>query len=290
MLVDGFEIVITGKIIKTARIELEEDQDINDPELFIEKLNNNKIKADIFSFCQRVPETTPKYSYYMEWDNVAVLQINSFEQWWENTLDTKNRTVARKAQKKGIVVKVVDIDDEFLKGIQNIYNETPIRQGKPFWHYRKDFNTVKKENSTYLERSYFIGAYYNNELIGFIRLMYDNRIARTVQIISKIEHRDKAPNNALIAKAVELLAHKKIPYFIYSNWPRGPLADFKRHNGFEKIMIPRYYVPLTIKGKIALTLKLHKGYKGILPEIALKYLIDVREWWFAHRYKLKKSK
>jgi hypothetical protein len=285
MRVDDYEIIITGKSIKTAKIELEDDEDIEDPESFIERLKKNKVKADIFTFWQRVPETTPKYSYYMEWDNVAALQINSFDHWWEQILDTKNRTVVRKAQKKGVVVKVVDIDDEFVKGIHNIYNETPIRQGKHFWHYGKDFDSIKKENSTYLNRSEFIGAYYNDELMGFIRLMYGGRIARTVQIVSKIEHRDKAPNNALIAKAVELLANKKIPYFIYSQWPRGPLADFKRHNGFKKINVPRYYIPLTIKGKIALKLGLHHGITGRLPEKIVLKLIDLRTKWYSRKLK-----
>ena len=34
-------------------------------------------------------------------------------------------------------------------------------------------------------------------------------------IIAKIKHRDKAPMNALVAKAVEICAENKIPYLVY---------------------------------------------------------------------------
>ena len=38
-----------------------------------------KQRYDIFSFWQRFPDTDPRYKYFMEWDNVAVLEIKSFQ-------------------------------------------------------------------------------------------------------------------------------------------------------------------------------------------------------------------
>ena len=75
-----------------------------------------------------------------------------------------------RAQKNGVVAKVVPFTDELVSGIKDIYDESPMRQGKPFWHYKKDFNTIKEDNSSFLERSEFIGAYYKNELIGFEKI------------------------------------------------------------------------------------------------------------------------
>lgn len=46
----------------------------------------------------------------------------------------------------------------------------------------------------------------------------------------------------------------------------GGLGDFKRHNGFQKKLVPRYYIPLSIKGKVALILGFHKGLTGTIPE------------------------
>lgn len=281
MRVDNKEIVTTGKLIKIARIKEEWYEDVEYPESIIKALKATKLKPDIFTFWQRLPEIKPKYNYYMEWDNVAAIPLKSFDHWWKKQINAKTRNVIRKAEKKGVDVKVVNFDDKFVEGMTDIFNETPIRQGKPFWHYGKDFDTIKREFSRYLYREDLIGAYYNGNLIGFIMLAYAGEYAITGQIISKIKHRDKSPNNALIAKAVEICENKNIPYLVYAKWPTGTLVDFKRHNGFKKIDLPRYFIPLTIKGKIVLKLKLHHGIKGILPEELTNWLLGLRAKWYS---------
>lgn len=287
MQIDDKFIMTTGKFVRTVRIKDEIDRDVGDPLSLIEKIKTNKIKADIFTFWQGIPNTEPKFDYYMEYDNMAVLPVKDFKHWWEKQIDSKNRNVIRKAEKKGVVVKVVDFNDDLVQGIMDIYNETPVRQGKPFWHYGKDFETVKRGNGTHLERSDFIGAFYNNKLIGFIKLVYSDsgEVARTEQILSRIEHRDKSPTNALIAKVVEICENKKVSNILYAYWPKGSLADFKKHNGFEEMPIPRYYVPISIIGKIALKLKLHHGVKGFLPENIISRLIELRTKWYSRKFK-----
>lgn len=284
MKVNEFEINVTGKHLKIASVAEEWEKDIPNPEQFVSEIKKSKIGADIFTFWQRPPHTEPKYNYHMELDDIAALHITSFKEWWEKKLDSKNRNAARKAEKKGVKIEITNFDDDLVKGIVNIYNETPVRQNKPFWHFGKDFETIKRENSTYLENSEFICAYYENELIGFIRLLYGERTARTVQIISLLKERDKSPTNALIAKAVEQCEKKDIPYLVYAHWPRGSLADFKKNNGFEKIDVPRYYVPLTLKGKIALKLNAHHGIKGVIPESMMQRLIALRTKWYKQKH------
>jgi len=283
MRIDDREISIKGNVVRTARIENEWEEDIANPILFLEKLKISKVKADIFTFWQGIPYTEPIYDYYMELDNMAVLPIRDYNYWWKQQINENSRRNIKKAKKKNVVIKITDYNDEFVQGISDIYNETPVRQGKPFWHYGKDFDTVKRANGTNLERSDFIGAFFNNELIGFIKLVYGPRTARTEQILSKIEHRDKAPTNALLAKAVEICEIKKIPYLLYAYWPSGTLADFKRHNGFEEMRIPRYYIPMSMKGGLALKLKLHHGIKGMLPENVVTRLIYLRTRWYSRK-------
>lgn len=283
MIVDGKKINITGKVVRIAMIENEWFEDIESPELLIHSLQRSKLKADIFTFWQRLPESQPKYNYPMEWDNVAALSISSYEHWWNKQIDAKTRNVIRKAEKKGVVIKVASFDDEFVKGITNIFNETPIRQDKPFWHYGKDFETIKREMSDRLDKAEWIGAYYDGDLIGFIKLLYAGRYAMTVEILSMIKHRDKAPTNSLLAKAVEICDKKNILYLVYAKWPRGTLADFKCNNGFEKVDLPRYYIPLSLKGKIALKFNLHHGFKEIIPDKIKLRLIDLRKKWYSRR-------
>jgi len=198
--------------------------------------------------------------------------------------------MVRKADKKGVKIKLADLNDEFVKGMWNIFNESPIRQGKPFWHYGKNLETLKKEFSRNLYREDILGAYFNDELIGYVMLAYAGKFAMTTQIISMIKYRDKAPNNALLAEAVKICDKKKLPYLVCAMWASGTLGKFKRSNGFERIDLPRYYIPLTAKGKIALKLHLHHGYVGLLPERVLKYLINVRSWWYTKKNTAKKPK
>jgi hypothetical protein len=274
--------VITERLIRTARIDQELCDDVGDPERIAEALRKNAIKVDIFTFCQRLPETKPKYEYYMEWDDIAVLPIKSYDYWWSKQIKSNTRAMVRKAAKQGVIVAEVEFNDDFVRGMVSIFNESAIRQGKPFWHYEKDFETVKREFSRYLFRENLIGAYYNNELIGFIMLAHTGQYAVLGQIISKIRHRDKAPNNALIAKAVETCDRKRIPYLVYARWDTGSsLTDFKRYNGFEKVSLPRYYVPLTTKGQVALALGLHRGLVGVIPEEMKARLIKLRNLWYA---------
>lgn len=277
------ELIVNGKFIRISSYKEEWLEDIEDPESFIKILKSNKVKADIFTFWQRLPDTKPKYDYHMEWDNVAALKISSFDNWWNKQIDAKTRNVTRKAKKKGVDIRIAPFNDEFAQGITILFNETPVRQDKPFWHYGKDFKTIKEEMSDRLERAIFIGAYYNNDLIGFIKLLDAGRYLDIVEILSMIGHRDKAPTNALLAKAVEICADRKVPYLVYAHWPRGTLADFKRNNGFEKVDLPRYYIPLNIKGSIALKLNIHHRIRDLIPEKLMIRLLDLRKKWYAKK-------
>jgi hypothetical protein len=136
-----------------------------------------------------------------------------------------------------------------------------------------------------LFREEVFGAYLRQELVGFIMLAYAGRYAVLGQIISKIAHRDKAPTNALLAKAVERCAEKRIPYLAYAYWLEDSLGDFKRSSGFQKFDLPRYFVPLTRKGKLALNLGLHRGWTAAIPEAIKNPLKKTRKFWYEFKGK-----
>jgi hypothetical protein len=281
--VEKKELLITGRFIRTARLVDEWYEDLDAPERLIDALRKSAAKVDILTFWQRLPDVVPRYNYYLEWDSIAALPVTSFEHWLAHQLNPKTRNLLRKSAKAGVVVAAAKFDGEFAQGMTDIFNETPIRQGKPFWHYGKDVETVRREFSTYLFREDLFGAYHNGDLVGFIFLASAGRYALLGQIISKMEHRDKAPNNALIAKAVEVCANRGVPYLVYAMWTTGTLGHFKRQNGFEKFDLPRYYIPLTMRGRMALSLGLHHGLVGIVPERLRAQLIRWRTWWYERR-------
>src|SRR5204862_6677384 len=154
----------------------------------------------------------------------------------------------RKCEKEGVEVRQTAFDDDFVRGMTAIFNEAPVRQGRRFWHYGKDFETIKRQFSRFLFREDMIAAYYRGEMIGFIMLGNAGHYGVTGQIISAIKHRDKSTNNVLIAKAVELCEKKKLPWLVYLFWSADSLAEFKRRCGFIKTRIPRYFVPPTTRG------------------------------------------
>jgi hypothetical protein len=284
MEVDGKRILIEGKIPRIAKLDpwyqQEWFEDVENPEVLIDALRKSKHHPDILTFWQRLPDTEPKYSYPLELDSIAALPIKSYSSWWENQIDRKTRNKIRKAQKNNVIVKPATFDDNFVRGITSIFNETPIRQGRSYLHYGKDFETVKRQFSRFLFREEIFGAYVGEELVGFIFLADAGGYIYLGQIISKIAHRDLAPNNLLLAKAVERCAEKGVPYLVYALWLEDSLGDFKRSNGFQKFDLPRYYVPLTSKGKLALKLGVHRGWKEAVPKPLRKPLKKLRRRWY----------
>ncbi|HKQ39586.1 MAG TPA: hypothetical protein VJ063_16030 [Verrucomicrobiae bacterium] len=288
--IDGKTVVVTGGRLKIASVadeEFIEGEAVEQPDAFVEHLRQQRITADIFTFARKQGTATLRVSHFMEWDNAAVISIKSYAEWLEKLSQDTRRNV-RKAAKAGVVLKQMEFSDELVRGISDIYNETPVRQGRPFWHYGKDLETVKRENGTFLNRSVFIGAFLKDELIGFLKMVYVERTASIMQILTKNQHYDKRPANALIAKAVEICGAAGMTALVYCKYIYGkndesPLTEFKRRSGFEQVLYARYYVPLTLKGRVALTLRLHHGISGIVPKRLWLLLLGVRARFYESR-------
>jgi hypothetical protein len=282
----GRRVIVTGKRIRMAEIKDEgvvEGMTVADPASFITTLKESGLRADVFTFAQRPPETTPKYDYHREWDNWAAIPTTCFEDWWENLPQVSRKNV-RRAGRRGVVVKVIPFDDDLVKGVHRIYNSIQVRDGRLFWHYGQDLDSVKRSLGTYLDRSEFIGAYLGEELIGFLKMVYVDDTATIFHIISMDEHYDKRPQNALIAKAAEVCEQKAISHliygkFIYGNKRRSSLVEFKRRNGFQQVNFPRYYIPLTPRGELFVRLRLYRGVSGLLPEPILYLALSCRDWY-----------
>src|SRR5262249_30626585 len=141
MQLENKTIVVSAGFIRIASIEHEWEEDLENPAEFVDKVKRLGLTADLFTFWQKVPDAEPQYPYYMEWDNMALIPIKDFNYWWEKQIDAKSRNMVRKGEKKGVIIKEVNYTDKLVQGIMHIYNESPVRQGKPFWHYGKDFET-----------------------------------------------------------------------------------------------------------------------------------------------------
>lgn len=281
---------IAGRALRIARLDAELYHFLSNPEPLLERLRGSDERVDVFTFLQGLPETEPKFKYPMEWDNLAVVPISSFENWWTKQISGKTRNMVKQAEKKGVEVREIPFDEKLVQGIWEIYNECPMRQGRRFPHFGKDLEAVFRDEATYLDTSSFIGAFHGEELIGFIKLVTDEAgiQAGLMNILSKICHRDKAPTNALIAQAVKSCADRGIGNLVYANFSYGnkqhdSLREFKERNGFQRVEIPRYYVPLTLLGRMALRTGFHHRLVDRIPDSIAERLRAFRKNWQVRR-------
>lgn len=289
--VSGTELVAKGKWLKTAFVRGEEmmESELENPAMYIETLRgdaNDVLKADIFTFTQKLPATSPKYSYCFERESVAAIHLASFKKWWDS-LPQETRKNVRRSEKRGVVVRVTDFDDDLIRGIQQVNDDSPLRQGMPNAYYGRSFEETKKLYGEFTGRCDFVCAYFADELIGFLHLVYRRDVASILNLTTKPSHFDKRPGNALLAKTVEICEAKGIQYITYGLYNYGkkhdhPLRTFKIRNGFTEIIMPRYFVPLTRWGRLCMKAKLHMGVVGILPERAIKFALGARFLW--HRF------
>jgi len=278
-------IVMTGKWVKVASVQSEEwlETEIENPSSCVEALlrdTRTGLSADVFTFAQKPPSVACRYAYPMDPDSIAVARFHSFNEWWES-LPQETRKNVRRARKRGVQIAVQQFSDELVHGIAEINNESAIRQGRRFPHFGKSFEEVKKDYSSFLDRSEFICAHHGTELIGVLKIVYRGDIASILQLLVKLRHQDKRPANALLAKAMEICEKKGISCvtygkFNYGNKGEDSLTEFKIRHGFQEVLVPRYYLPLTLKGAIWRRLRLYRGLLGILPGGIISMGLKVR--------------
>jgi hypothetical protein len=286
---NGQALVVHGHWMRIASVHDEEwmVEETSQPELCARTLKKQRrggIRADIFTFAQKLPNKTPKHQYPMEWESVAAVELASFKQWWE-TLPQEARKNVRRSRKRGVIVEVKQFDDNLIRGISDVNNDSPTRQRIRNQHYGKSLERVRKDYSAFVDRSDFIVTRVGEETIGFLKLVYRGEVASILNLTTKLSHYDKRPGNALIAKAVELCEAKGVRYltyglFNYGNKKDSPLREFKIRNGFQEILVPRFYLPLNLWGEVCLKLKVHRGLLGLLPPGAITAALGMRERWY----------
>jgi hypothetical protein len=204
-----------------------------------------------------------------------VLPLTTHEEWWTN-LGFKPRNKVRKAQKSGVAVRAAALDDAFAQGVAAIYAETPVKQGRKFTHYGQSAADIKAELASFADQSVLIGAYFQDELVGFMKLFIHGSVARTVHIIGSTKHREKCVMDALISCAVELGCARGCKYLHYGSWTDGGVGVFREKHGFVRATTTRYFVPLTLRGHVMLALSMHLPLRERLPKSVVNPLRDLR--------------
>jgi len=270
-----------------ARDVKEYQRSVIPTEELVESLRKRNV--DIFTFIERkwcCPIASPSKSWLKAEDNIALLAITSHDDWLK-IIGKKTRNMIRKAEKSGTTTRIAEPNEKLAEGIWKIYNETPIRQERGFPHYGTSLKAVI-DNVLSVRDCTYIGAYLQDELAGFIQLVQGDNIAIVSQILSMQKHWDKALNNALVAKAVEVCATRKIRWLMYGRMGNHPtLDDFKQNNGYVRFLLTRYFIVLTGKGRLAARLGLHREMKDALPLWLKRPLFPVYNWVSRTRMRIK---
>lgn len=272
-----------------TRDNREYERDIIPTDEFLKKLRLRGV--DIFTFiertwCSKIPN--PPAWWIKAEDNIGLLRVFSYEKWLKDIKKRTKHNMVRKAEKNGIQTVVVEPDEAFVKGAWKIYNETPIRQNRAFPHYGISMDAIRQWIFS-ASNSVFIGAYLQDELVGVVQLVQGDNIAILSQLLSMQKHFDKAVNNALVAKAVEVCEKRGVKWLMYGRMDTAhPSLDrFKKNNGFSKFPITRFYIPLTRKGKLAIKLGLHRDLKDVLPKSIRYTLLPLYCWVSRNKLRIK---
>jgi hypothetical protein len=293
MEVNGDKLAARGKWLTIAYVRGEEmrEEGIGAPDPYLAALKRDAqgiLKADIFSFTQKLPTTTATYPYPLEWESIAAIRLTSHAKWWE-ALPQETRKNVRRAHKRGVVVSVKEFNDDLIEGIRAVNNDSPVRQGRRNAYYGLSHEETRARYGEFVGRCDFLCAYSGQEMVGFLHLVYRGDVAAVLNLTAKPSHSDKRPANALMAEAVELCAARGVSHITYGLYNYGnkrdsSLKEFKIRNGFEEILVPRYYVPITCWGKLCIKAKVHRGLIGILPPAVIAAGLRMRSLWHALTY------
>lgn len=274
------QILIERKpFFKLAKINFEWVNDVPDLERVYEL---TKGKADVLMFWERLPRKPNLKIKNRDNVSIAAIPLVNYKYWWNSQIDKKTRNMVRKALKKGVEVKVEGLTDELIHGMEKIYKEAQMRQNKAFAYYGETFEQLKKDFSIWNSHRYshdFLVAYSGEEVIGFQHLIYTKDSALISAFLSMKRHSNKGPNNLLISKSVEICCRKNLKYLIFERMTGGSLGKFKQKNGFMKMDVPRYYIPLSRLGKIICFFKMYRDliyYYSILPRWIQHVILKLR--------------
>ena len=289
MEVNGDKLITRGGWLKIAQIRSEEMSEVElaNPEPYVAALKSDASKmlgADVFSFTQKLPATVPKYTYPMEWESVAAILLINYEQWW-CSLPQETRKNVRRSQKRGVVIRIKELDEDLIEGLRAVNDDSPLRQGMKNAYYGLTSEETRERYGEFVGRCDFICAYSGEEMIGFLHLVYRGGGASILNLTTKPSDFDKRPANALLAKAVEMCEARGLSHLIYGLYNYGnkrdsSLKEFKIRNGFQEILVPRYFVPLTFWGRLCMKAGLHRGLIGILPSSVITAALRARTLWY----------
>src|SRR5262245_11145183 len=97
------DLSVSGGFLRRGRLRNEYYETVSDPASFLAEIGRSGTRIDLFTFLQGAADRTPKFTYHVEKDPIAVLPITTYDAWWKSLKD-KTRNMVRKATKSGVEI------------------------------------------------------------------------------------------------------------------------------------------------------------------------------------------
>jgi len=180
---------------------------------------------------------------------LAVLRLPDSYDCWYGSLDKRVRHAIRTSRTS---LEQCTVDDG-TDAIASIYAEIEERQGRPFPFHSIDAAELERIMVRRNESVFFRGLV-GDRIVGAARVIpsMSEGFAIVASFISRSSDFDKKPNDRLLAGLVEWAIQNQIRLLMYDYLGDDSLGFFKRRHGFCPLPIPRYAVPLTIRGSLVL--------------------------------------
>src|ERR1044071_8784023 len=91
MMVWDREVHVNGRFVKIAHLDGDQYESLTSPATANAELRTAPIRVDLFTFLEKLPYSSPRHQYPMKWDNLAVMNISTFEHWWAKQINNKTR-------------------------------------------------------------------------------------------------------------------------------------------------------------------------------------------------------
>src|SRR5580765_4870799 len=93
--IDGKALTVKRRgLVRLCSLRDEYYEFVEDPAAFLGDLkSDSRVKADLFTFTQPVPDPEPRFRYHLEFDSAAVLFLNTFDHWWKKQIKDKTRNM-----------------------------------------------------------------------------------------------------------------------------------------------------------------------------------------------------
>src|SRR5687768_8714294 len=102
-LIQAKEVAVSGRFLRKLTLRSEVWEFVESPDAFVAELQKTgSPRADILSFVDRIDARPQRFPYQSEPEPIAAIELDSYERWFKEQINSKTRNMVRKASARGV--------------------------------------------------------------------------------------------------------------------------------------------------------------------------------------------